>query len=43
MGDYALGDIVFIVFILGVIHGIMLLIGIVRRRKAARNTKASPE
>jgi len=43
MGDYALGDIVFIVFILGVIHGIMLLIGSVRRRKAARNTKASPE
>ena len=43
MGDYALGDIVFIVFILGVIHGIMLLIGIVRRRKGARNTMQAPE
>jgi len=43
MGDFALGDMVFIVFILGVIHGIMQLLGIVRRRKAARNSKDSPE
>jgi uncharacterized membrane protein len=43
MGDFTAGDIVFIIFILGVIHGIMLLIGVMRRRKTARNVPLSPD
>ncbi len=37
MSDFTAGDIFFIVFILGVIHGIMLMVGYLRRRKTARN------
>jgi len=36
MSDFTAGDILFIVFILGVIHGIMLMVGYLRRRKMAR-------
>lgn len=36
MGSFSTGDIFFIIFILGVIHGIMLAVGMVRRRKATR-------
>jgi hypothetical protein len=33
MTDFSAGDVFFIILILGVIHGIMLLIGWLRRRK----------
>jgi hypothetical protein len=33
MTDISAGDVLFIILILGVIHGIMLLIGWLRRRK----------
>lgn len=36
MNEFSTGDIFFIIFILCVIHGIMLAVGFVRRRKAAR-------
>lgn len=36
MGSFSAGDILFIVFILCVIHGIMSLVSAARRRKAAR-------
>jgi hypothetical protein len=37
MSDFTAGDIIFVVFILGVIHGIMLIVGYLRRRKSADN------
>jgi hypothetical protein len=43
MGVFSAGDIFFIVFILCVIHGIMLTLGFVRRRKIKRNLKAEAE
>lgn len=36
MSDFTTGDILFIIFILCVIHGIMLALGYVRQRKAKR-------
>ena len=42
MSDFTLGDIGFIVFILCVIHGIMLAVGRVRRRKKDRNAGSDP-
>lgn len=36
MSNFSAGDIFFIIFILGVIHGIMLIVGLVRRRKAGK-------
>ena len=38
MGSFTAGDIFFIIFILCVIHGIMLIVGAVRRRKASRQS-----
>jgi hypothetical protein len=43
MGTYSAGDIFFIIFILCVIHGIMLALGYVRRRKAKRTSKGEAE
>lgn len=44
MGTFTAGDIFFIVFILCVIHGIMLFVGAMRRRKASRqNSPPGPE
>jgi len=40
MGTFSTGDIVFIILIFCVIHGIMLTLGYVRRRKARRNPKS---
>jgi len=34
MADFSAGDMLFILLILGVVHGIMLFIGYLRRRKA---------
>ena len=42
MSDFSVGDIFFIVFILGVIHGIMAAIGWARQRKARRAGKTDP-
>lgn len=42
MGNFSAGDLLFIVFILGVIHGIMLLVGLARRRKARRESGPPP-
>ena len=43
MSDFTAGDIIIVVFILGVIHGIMLMVGYLRRRKAAdRAAEESP-
>lgn len=36
MSNFTAGDIFFIIFILGVIHGIMLALSYVRRRKARK-------
>lgn len=36
MNHFSAGDIFFVIFILGVIHGIMLVLGYVRRRKARK-------
>jgi hypothetical protein len=41
MFDFSTGDIIFIVFILCVIHGIMLAVGWMRRRKTNRNGKTA--
>jgi hypothetical protein len=43
MGPFSAGDIFFIILILCFIHGIMLTLGYVRRRKARRNSKAESE
>lgn len=40
MESFSTGDFFFIVIIFGVIHGIMLAIGQVRRIKTKRNSKA---
>jgi hypothetical protein len=42
MSDFTVGDISFIVFILCVIHGIMLAVGRVRRRKKDRKPGPPP-
>jgi hypothetical protein len=42
MNDFSTGDIFFIVFILCVIHGIMLTVGWLRRRKSNRDGKTDP-
>jgi len=42
MSDFSTGDICFIIFILCVIHGIMLAVGRVRRRKKGRDAGAAP-
>lgn len=43
MGSFSAGDIFFIVFILGVIHGIMAVVGLMRKRKASRQgSRQSP-
>lgn len=34
MADFSAGDVLFILLILGVVHGIMQIIGYLRRRKA---------
>ena len=36
MESFTTGDILFVILILCVIHGIMLVVGAVRRRKASR-------
>lgn len=43
MGSFSAGDILFIILILCLIHGIMLTLGCVRRRKARRNARTGPE
>lgn len=43
MDSYSAGDILFIVFILCVIHGIMLILGYVRRRKVKQTSKGEAE
>lgn len=43
MDDFSLGDAIFILFILGVVHGIMLLVGLARRRKTPRDSPPSSE
>ena len=42
MSDFSAADILFIVLILCVIHGIMAAIGWQRRRKARRDGKTDP-
>jgi ABC-type spermidine/putrescine transport system permease subunit II len=42
MSVFTVGDICFIVFILCVIHGIMLAVGRVRRRKKGRDAESAP-
>jgi hypothetical protein len=42
MSDFSTGDIIFIVFILCVIHGIMSAVGWMRRRKTNRTGKTDP-
>lgn len=37
MADFSTGDILFIILILAVIHGIMQIIGYLRRRKARQH------
>lgn len=43
MDFYSAGDIFFIVFIFCVIHGIMLTLGYVRRRKVKHSSKSETE
>lgn len=43
MPDFSLGDALFILLILGVIHGIMQAVGYVRRRKAQEQAGRNPE
>lgn len=43
MESFSTGDMLFIVLIFGVIHGIMLAIGYVRRSKAGRKLKTGLE
>jgi len=43
MSSFTTGDIFFIILILCFIHGIMLVLGYVRRRKARRNLNSEGE
>lgn len=43
MNDFSAGDVLFIVIIFGVIHGIMLGVGYLRQRKAKQGPKGSTE
>ena len=42
MENVGIGDVIFIIFILGVIHGIMHLITSCRKRKKAASDSAEP-
>jgi hypothetical protein len=39
MADFSAGDVLFIILILGVIHGIMQVVGYLRRRKTRSGDK----
>jgi hypothetical protein len=43
MQNVGIGDVIFIILVLGVIHGIMLLIGLARKRKSKTLDDSSRE
>ncbi len=43
MQNIGFGDVVFIILVLGVIHGIMLLVGLAKKRKSAPKDDSSQE
>jgi hypothetical protein len=43
MQNFGFGDVVFIILVLGVIHGIMLLVGLAKKRKSTTKDDPSRE